>query len=98
MEDHFEITITINEDSFPLLFEYLKKVSAGRRRAAAFKRLAENFLLLQRQSTMSSSAAIQTNDNVALQNPSMDDHIGRPTDSPIDQKYMRQSLHQFDTE
>jgi hypothetical protein len=50
MDDTIEITITINSDSFPLLWEFLHGIRAGRRRAAALKRAAENFLLLQKQS------------------------------------------------
>lgn len=49
MEDSIEITVTINSDSFPLLFRHLTNTKVGRRRAAALKLLAENFLLLQQQ-------------------------------------------------
>ncbi|WP_143036644.1 hypothetical protein [Paraburkholderia steynii] len=49
MEDSIEITVTINSDSFPLLFRHLASTKAGRRRAAALKLLAENFLFIQQQ-------------------------------------------------
>lgn len=59
MDDQIEMTVTINSDSFPLLFKHLIEVKAGRRRAGAIKRLAENFLLLSQRELVRSDQRIQ---------------------------------------
>lgn len=40
MDDTIEIAVTINSDTFPLLWEFLNEIRAGRRRAAALMEMA----------------------------------------------------------
>ncbi|CAB3801814.1 hypothetical protein LMG28614_05500 [Paraburkholderia ultramafica] len=96
MEDSIEMTVTINRDSNPLLFEYLTNTKAGRRRAAVFKLLAENFLFLQQQNSVQTTTVSprevesgRMTDASILQTP----EGGRQ--GAIDEQDVRRSLMQF---
>ncbi|VVD33794.1 hypothetical protein [Paraburkholderia dioscoreae] len=90
-DDKIELTVTINSDTFPLLWEALMRVQAGRRRAGALKRAAESFLLLQKQSAQ---AVLTHTSDVEKSQPSSQ-FQSSPADRPIDPHSVRESLGQF---
>ena len=96
MDDSIEITISINSDTFPLLYEYLNRIKPGRRRAAAFKRLAEHFLLLQEQHTGQLTLKTQQNmdGSSALSSDQADSNSAKAS-IPLDNHALRSSLTQF---
>lgn len=94
MEDAFELTITINKDSFPLLYDFLNDVKSGRRRAAAFKRLAEAYLLLQVQRLVH-SASTTLPESGGSQTTSLREPVENDQTLSINKKAVRESLRQF---
>ena len=96
MDDAIEITISVNSDTFPLLYEYLNKIKPGRRRAAAFKRLAEHFLLLQEQHTGQLTLKRQQNmDGSSALSSDQADSDSVKAGIALDKHALRNSLAQF---
>jgi hypothetical protein len=95
MDDIMEITVTINSDTFPLLWEYLNEIRVGRRRAGALKRAAENFLLLQKQSTQAVSTHKPDTESPTDMRSLSQNLQEDPADQAIDPIEVRGSLSQF---
>jgi hypothetical protein len=55
LNPYIEMTVRIDADAHPLLYQYLSTRRQGKPRAAAFKRVAENSLLLSGQPELCAS-------------------------------------------
>jgi hypothetical protein len=95
MDDIIEITVTINSHSFPLVWEFLNGIPVGRRRAAALKRAAESFLLLQTQSAQFSSKREDQVGRSGANHAISQSDRGDASDQTIDPLDIRRNLSQF---
>jgi hypothetical protein len=97
MDPFIEMTVRIDADAHPLLYQDLSMRQRGKPRAAALKRLAENYLLLSRNNPAHASPG--TTSNSEAREADMQAGQSRPEDpapvARVNASDVRSSLTQF---